>query len=164
MPPDRRGKIHENDSAALVEFKELRVRNFRHNIASNGKGYFIPHNGSRQAPALHDANNLTSEKITYTHLQSMGLEFTLPEKINCIVLTEDLINGQSCSQFRILLMDKNHELLKEIKGTTIGRKRIISFPAVEKVSIIGLAIDEQKKPTIISEIEVYLIPEKNIEN
>jgi alpha-L-fucosidase len=148
----------------LVGFKELRVRNFKNNIARSSKGYFIPHNGSRPAPALHDANTLTSEKITFTHLQSMGLEFTLPEKINCIVLNEDLLNGQSCSQYRILLMNKNHEVLKEIKGTTIGRKRIVSFPATENVSIVGLVIDEQKKPTAISEIEVYLMEESITDN
>ena len=163
VPPDRRGKFHSNDSAALVDFKKMRVKNFENNIARNSKGYFVPHNGSRPAPALHDSNSFTSETITLTHLQSLGLELTLPEKINCIVLSEELSKGQSCVQYRILLMNKNHELLKEIKGTTIGRKKIVSFPAIENVGIIGLVIDEQKKPTAISEIEVYYINEKLIE-
>lgn len=50
----------------------------------------------------------------------------------------------------------------EIKGTTIGRKRIITFPETE-VGIIGLVIDSQKMPTRITEIEAYLINDKLVE-
>jgi alpha-L-fucosidase len=163
VPPDRRGLFHASDSAAMVDFKQLREVNFRNNLARNSTGYFVPHNGTRPAPALHDSNGFTSETITLMHLQSMGLEFKRPEKINCVVLNEDLSNGQSCAQFSVFLMDKEHKLLKEIKGTTIGRKRIISFPAIENVSYIGLGITEQKRPTVISEIGAYYIQESLIE-
>jgi alpha-L-fucosidase len=161
VPPDRRGKFHANDSAALVGFQKLRTENFIKNLALNSKGYFMPHNGSRPAPALHDANYQTSETIT--ELNSVGFAFTAPQKINCIVFNEDLQNGQACAKFSVLLLNKNREVVKELTGTTIGRKRIITFPAIENISRISLVINEQKKPTLISEIEVYLLNEKQVE-
>ncbi|MBL7724028.1 MAG: alpha-L-fucosidase [Chitinophagaceae bacterium] len=156
VPPDRRGLIHENDSAALVEFRLLRDENFATNKARQGTGYYIPHRGTRKAPAINDGTILTYETISLTHLQSMGIEFATEQKINCIVLREDLSKGQACAGFRLLLMNKKHELVSEIKGTTIGRKRIITFPETE-VGIIGLVIDNQKMPTRITEVEAYLI-------
>ncbi len=162
VPPDRRGLIHENDSAALVEFRLLRDENFATNIARQGMGYFIPHNGKREARAINDGTILTYETISIAHLQSMGIEFTTEQKINCIVLREDLSKGQACAGFRLLLMNKKHGLVSEIKGTTIGRKRIITFPETE-VGIIGLVIDSQKMPTRITEIEAYLINDKLVE-
>lgn len=161
VPPDRRGLFHAADSAAMIDFKLLRDVNFKHNLARKGKGYLIQHKGTRIMPSLNDGNVRTTETIT--SFNSVGLSFAIPEKINCIVLNEDLQNGQACAQFRLLLLDKDHVVLKELKGTTIGRKRIISFPTVANISSISLAIDEQKKPTVISEIEAYFMNEKQIE-
>ena len=53
-------------------------------------------------------------------------------------------------------------MVKEIYGTTIGKKRIITFPAVY-INTIELTIEEQKGSTGISEIAAYLIDEKLIE-
>jgi alpha-L-fucosidase len=78
------------------------------------------------------------------------------------VIREDLTKGQHCSQFRLLLMNKKHELIREIKGTTIGRKRILTFPEID-AAIIALAVDEQQGTTAISEIEIYNIDSKLIE-
>lgn len=162
VPPDRRGLIHENDSAALVDFERLRSKSFVENLAVKGEGYFIPHNGRRSASAINDGKISTAEIISITHLQSMGIKFASEKKINCIVIREDLGKGQACAGFRLLLMNNKNELVSEIKGTTIGRKRIITFPETE-VGIIGLVIDSQKIPTRITEIEAYLIEDALIE-
>ena len=59
-------------------------------------------------------------------------------------------------------MNTKTQLYKEIKGTTIGNKRILFFPAVD-INKIGLIIGHQKWFTQISEIETYLIDDKLIE-
>ena len=93
---------------------------------------------------------------------SITIEFEKEQRINCVVIREDQSKGQHCSQFRLLLMNKKHELIREIKGTTIGRKRILTFPDTD-AAIIALAVDEQKGTTVISEIEIYNIDPKLIE-
>ena len=162
VPPDRRGLIHENDSAALVGFRRLVEKSFASNISRKGTGYFNPHNGARQVSGLNDGNPRTLETIVAPDRSSMGIEFADSQRINCVVLKEYLEKGQHTRSFRLLLMNKKHELLREIKGTSIGRKRILTFPTTN-VGLIGLAIDDQQGYTAITEIQAYLIDEKLLE-
>jgi len=108
VPPDGRGLIHANDSAALMEFKKLRDESFKKNLK-------------------------------------------LPATINCIVLQEDIKNGQFCESFTIDLGDT------KLTGTTIGRKRIITFPAhaVSKISISTKG--KSGKPVKLKPVQAYFI-------
>jgi alpha-L-fucosidase len=162
VPPDRRGLIHENDSAALMGFKKSVTENFKNNTARTGKGFYIPHNGFRSAPALNDGKTETTEAISIPHLQTLGLAFQKAARINCIVLRENLTQGQNCASFTLNLVNGKQEMLKEIKGTTIGRKRVITFPALWVNEII-LSVNQQKSATGIAEIEAYLVDENLIE-
>ncbi|MEP6597585.1 MAG: hypothetical protein ABJA71_16645 [Ginsengibacter sp.] len=120
------------------------------------KAYFVPHNGARAASNLNDGDNKTFETISLSNLKSIGLEFDKPHKVNCVVLKEYLVNGQYCQKFTLLLMDKKHELLRRIEGTTIGRKRIIIFPSTV-AGIVELTAEGKNGATEISEIEAYSI-------
>ena len=71
-----------------------------------------------------------------------------PEKISCIVLKENLTSGQHCAKFKLKIFDKNHRLIEEIEGTTIGHKRILTFSQVE-AGYIEFSIESQKAPTRI---------------
>jgi alpha-L-fucosidase len=162
VPPDGRGLVTQYDSASLVGFKKLRTASFGNNLSKKGTGYFMPHNGRRITKNLNDGNAKSFETNTLPVLQSMGLNFDQPQKINCIVLKEDLLNGQNCIAFKIRLMNKQNEVIKEIDGTTIGHKRIITFPETE-ASMISLSVVKQKGATTIFEIETYLIDNELIE-
>lgn len=165
VPPDGRGLITKYDSAALVEFYKLRSKNFANNLFKNSGTYHLFHGIIKKAPALCDGNRNTTELMTETVLQSAGIE--LPKgtnkKVNCVILNESLQHGQHCSAFKLLLFNSKDELVKEIYGTTIGRKRIITFPAVD-INTIELTIENQNGTTAISEIEAYFIEEKLLEN
>ena len=78
------------------------------------------------------------------------------------MLNEDISKGQHCSKFKLLLFNSKDELIKEIYGTTIGKKRIITFSS-GSINTIELTIEQQNGSTAISEIEAYLIDEKLIE-
>ncbi|MEO6219394.1 MAG: alpha-L-fucosidase, partial [Ginsengibacter sp.] len=162
VPPDGRGLITQYDSAALVDFKKLRDKSFENNFSKKGTGFFVTHNGKRITKKINDSYASTFESITNTQLQSTGIEFHEPQKMNCIALKENLLNGQHCIKFTIRLLNSKRELIKEINGTTIGHKRIISFPITE-ASVIRLSIDEHKGITNISEIEAYLINKNLVE-
>lgn len=162
VPPDRHGLINANDSAALIDFARLKSFQFNNNLAKNGVAYFIPHNGSRPAPKLKDGNIRSSEKITFPALNAMGIAFKTSQVINCVVLKEDLTTGQQCKKFKLQLLDEKRRLVKEIEGTTIGNKRILTFPSLA-VSFVNLRVTEQKSSTAVSEIELYKIDEELIE-
>ncbi len=162
VPPDGRGLINENDSAALVGFKKLKDINFNKNLAKEEKGYFVSGSNMRYTNFLTDGDRKTFETDSVYYQQSMGIEFAKSTKINCIVLKENIENGQNSKSFTILLMNTGTQLYKEIKGTTIGNKRVLCFPVVD-INSIGLIIGHQRWFTQISEIEAYLIDEKVIE-
>ncbi len=162
VPPDGRGLITQYDSAALAGFKQLLKEAFCTNIAREGNGYFVPHNGKRAAVTLNDGNLSTSEFIPVPQRMSMGIEFEKARLITCVVLREDLSEGQHCKQFTLFLMNEKKELVRTVEGTTIGRKRIMSFPPTN-VLRIGLSIVDQLGTTRISEMEAYLIDEKLVE-
>ena len=98
VPPDRRGLINEHDSAALMGFKELRDEAFGKDLVNNAK------------------------VLGLDSVSKIEVNFTTETKLNCIVLEEPIQLGQRVKSFSILLKNKN-ELVKEIKGTTIGKKR-----------------------------------------
>jgi alpha-L-fucosidase len=162
VPPDGNGLITVYDSASLVGLKKLKDENLSKNISQQGKGYCIPHNGKRYSDKFIDGLDETSEIISMNQLQSLGIEFATPKLINCIVLKESIINGQNCKKGKLLLVNAKHELLKEISFTTIGRKKIITFPEME-ITGIGLSIENQKAATSIAEIGTYLIDKNLIE-
>lgn len=162
VPPDGNGRITSFDSAALVGFKKLRDVNFKENIFKHAGTYHLFGGILKKAPAVSDGNLQTGEKFTAVERESIGVEIKANKKVNCIVLYENLKSGQNCAAYKLLLFDKRDTLVKEIHGTTIGRKRIITFPAMD-ISTIELTIEAEHGPTVIQEIEAYLIDENLIE-
>ena len=161
VPPDGRGLITKYDSASLMGFKKLREESFGDDRSKNVRQYFVSNHKRSITKEMDEGNKNYFETITNPHLQSIGIEYNEPTKINCIVLKENLIDGQNCAKFTIKLYGKNSELINEISGTTIGHKRILTFPE-EEVSSVHFSVEEQKEPTKISSIKTYFLDEKLI--
>jgi alpha-L-fucosidase len=162
VPPDGRGLITQFDSASLIGFKKLREKNFSNDLAKNANEYVIWGEKKNDTKKLDDANEQSFETITDPASESIRTELPHPEKINCIVLKENLAAGQRCANFKVQLLNKNNEVAREIIGTTIGHQRIITFPQTE-ANFINLSIESQKGPTRISEMNLYLINENLVE-
>lgn len=162
VPPDGNGLITPFDSAALAGFKKLRDKNFGANIFKHGGTYHLFGGILKKAPAVSDGNLQTGEKFTAVERESVGVEIKENKKVNCIVLYENLKGGQNCAAYKLLLFDKKEVLVKEMQGNTIGRKRIITFPAID-ISTIELTIEKEHGATIINEIEAYLINDDLLE-
>jgi alpha-L-fucosidase len=109
---------------------------------------------------LNDGNPTSFETVVKANL--MQLKFEKSTSINCIILREYLNKGQQVKNFRILLMDGENNLIKAINASTVGRKRILTFPSTS-VKSIAISIDDQKNSATISEVEAYLIDENLIE-
>jgi alpha-L-fucosidase len=162
VPPDRRGLITQYDSASLMRFKKLREESFANDLSKKGKQYFIYNKKPIPIKELNTGNSQSFQTITMIKSQSIEIAFNQPEKINCIVLKENLASGQNCAKFTIQLLNKDHDPIKEIDGTTIGHKRILTFPETEAY-FINLSIGEQKGFTKIYGMETYRIDEGLVE-
>jgi alpha-L-fucosidase len=132
VPPDPRGLINEHDSAALIGFKKLREESFGH-------------------PLKEQHFELLKMQGTMDFPVSLGSE----KKINCIVLKEATQYGQRIKNFSIRLF-KGKDVVKEIPGTTIGRKRILTFPATDADGFT-VVITGTKASPLLSAAAAYLI-------
>lgn len=135
VPPDRRGHINEHDSVALFGFKKLRDESFSKAIAS--------------------------KKFPLAYQNKYAINFSAAKKINCIVVKEPIESGQRVKKFSVQLKKEN-KVVKEIEGTTIGRKRILTFDATEADGF-DIIINESKAKPLVSEVAAYLIDERLVE-
>ena len=161
VPPDRRGLIHEKDSAALMDFKKLKDQSFKNNLLKKAKTYWEV---SREA-LLKDSINfrMLNVKGNVYSINRPGFMVELPvaKKINCIVLQEAINLGQSIQNFKIVLYDKKIQV-SEITGTTIGRKRILTFPSAT-ITSLKVYLDDRNGNDNINGVAAYLIDEKLVE-
>jgi len=82
--------------------------------------------------------------------------------LNCIVLGENTQLGQTVRNFVIQIVDDKNGS-KFINGTSIGRKRIITFPKT-KTSLIVFRFLEASSKIELSNFEFYLIDENLVEH
>ncbi len=156
IPPDRRGRFHEADSAALMGFASMREQAFANDLLTT---------------ATVTANNQTLTKGTLTGVlpvkdwyagkEEAEIMITLPEAkaMNAVVLQEMIATGQRVAAFVIESFDG--KTFREIyKGSTIGRKKIAQFPAVTTAKL-RIRITETKAPVHLRAIAAYQIPVVN---
>ncbi len=146
VPPDRRGLINQHDSASLMEFKKLRDESFKNNLLKNAMVI-------KKERTSKTANRKT-ESATFFVLKE-------PVKLNCLVLKEAIQNGQLIKKVDIILSNHGVEVNK-ITITTVGHKRIISFPAQE-ITELSVVVELAKSKPHLSSIEGYLMDGKLIE-
>ncbi|HTD92397.1 MAG TPA: alpha-L-fucosidase [Chitinophagaceae bacterium] len=161
VPPDRRGLISEKDSASLIHFNRLREESFGNNLAKDSKAELHMSGGIFRRTNFTDGSEETFEKISDIENERLWVKFDPVKKINCIVLQEAIKFGQRVKSATVVLLNGS-TTVKEFNITTIGRKRILTFPAQE-ISAIRIIINDAKDPPLISEIAAYLIPENLID-
>ena len=154
VPPNGRGLISDSDSVALIGFKKLMDKNFENNLIKGTQLNVVTDNQSTVAPRLNDGDATSFETIK-TSASSVLVKFAQPITANCIVLQEAIQHGQTIADFTIMLSTENG--VDEIKGTTIGRKRIITFPA-KKITQISIHFPDLTSPALLSEVGAYLMP------
>ncbi len=139
VPPDRRGLIHPVDSTSLIQFRRLRTKSFSDTCFYFGKIFNDSHRGG------------------------MAISFPDGRLINCLILNENIQLGQNIQKFSIELTDMEGKITT-IPGTTIGWKRIITFPgrAWKKIELHILEGKPGTK-TSMKDMSGYLIEEHLIE-
>jgi alpha-L-fucosidase len=145
VPPDRRGLIHQNDEAALTGFKKLKAQSFKNNLLKQDT----------------ISSAIRKTKLGVESVTTMFIESKQASRINCIVLQELILQGQIVQQFSIELYN-NQKLVQVVRGTTIGRNRILTFPA-ETVTSFKVVVDASASQNI-SGVKAYLIDESLIEH
>lgn len=157
VPPDRRGKIHPNDSIRLMEFRDAINNDFKDDLLRNAdvKASNTVADSYRTA-YLQDENYdtyWTAEDGIFN--PSLEIDFKEQQRFNRLMLQEYIPLGQRVTSFVAKYWDEETENWKElVKATTIGYKRILRFPAVT-TSKIKIEFEALANPAI-SKIGVFL--------
>lgn len=161
VPPDRRGLINENDSIALMEFKKLRDQNFTNNLLQDAKAYWEINEDAFLQDSV--SYRMFDKKSQAYGINSNGFTVQLPKEksVNCIVLKEAIHLGQTVEKFNIELYN-NDKQVGEINGTTIGRKRILTFP-VQTITSFKVILHDRFGNDNVSGVAAYLIDQGLVE-
>ncbi|MBK5270549.1 MAG: alpha-L-fucosidase, partial [Bacteroidia bacterium] len=161
VPPDRRGLINEKDEAALIEFKKLRDENFDNNLLKDANTYY---EFARKDLASNTIvlRSLGAASTAYgINVQNFIVQLPQSAKINCIILREAIHLGQTIRKFSVVLYN-GVKIVREISGTSIGRKRILTFPTTN-VTFFKVYTEDVQGNDNVSGVAAYLINRKLIE-
>ena len=139
IPPDRRGLINEADVQRLNEFAAYREKIFTNNRVEKGRKDWEAVSGSEAVYSLKPES-----------------------EINVVMIQEDITKGQRVESFTVEALTE--EGWQEVaKGTTVGYKRMVRFPAV-KASQLRVKVNECRLTAHISQVGAYYAESLEEEN
>ncbi|MDR2472275.1 MAG: alpha-L-fucosidase [Tannerella sp.] len=158
LPPDKRGLIHENDVAALKEWKKIIDETFAVNLAAGVKasadtrrGRSIQFDAANVTDGLKDTYWATNDNVTKGSIEiNLARDLT----VKYIVIQEYIPLGQRVKSFAVEALDSNNKWQQVASGTTIGFKRILPLNGIT-TSKLRLCINDARACPVISNVEVY---------
>jgi alpha-L-fucosidase len=147
IPPDRRGRLHENDIACLKEFYAIKENSFKYNLLKNKiLGILTDKNLETDYP-------LSIEKPFVVNLGKM-MQF------NRALLQENITKGQRIELGRLEYWDgKDWQFIQDF--TTVGYKRLLRFAPVNG-SKIRVTILAAKTPLVdMAELGLYMATQED---
>lgn len=161
FPIDTKGLIHENDEKAALAFADAVKKAFAVNLAANSKA--TASNTRGNAKQFGASNALDGDKNTYwatddnVRMASLTIDLGKPTRFNRFLIQEYIRLGQRVKGFSIeAMVDGNWKELA--KATTIGYKRILSFPSITATKF-RVNITDAKSCPLISNIGIYNAPQ-----
>jgi alpha-L-fucosidase len=161
VPPDRRGRIHENDVKSLEGFGKLLHATFRANLARGAK--IVASNvrgGDRRA--FGPSNLLDNDRETYWSTDDgvttadVVLEFSKPVAFNVIRLREAIRFGQRVDNWALDAWQDGAWSEFAI-GTAIGACRLVRGKA-KTTTRLRLRITKSPVCPVIAELGMFLEP------
>jgi len=130
VPPNRKGLIAPQDSAALMDFRKVREAAFKTNLFKNA--------------------------VIKNNKNEIDICLTATVSINSIQLQEQIKFGQRVIRFEIYAGDNEADMKKIAGSTTIGRKKIVQFPTTT-AKCFKVKIIETKASPIMGAVAGYFI-------
>ena len=161
IPPDRRGRIHDNDIRSLMGMRKMLDQTFRSNLLY-GAEVKASSEGAGHSAACAVDNNDSTYWTTDKGVSSATLECILPaaQTFDRAMLQEYIRAGQRVERFHIDAWD-GARWAQVVQGTTIGSRRLLRFPAVRGAKL-RLVIDESRTSPALSSFGVFKAPPRVI--
>jgi alpha-L-fucosidase len=161
LPPDRRGRIHENDIRSLREFRRILDATFAKNLAQGGR--FKP-SAVRAPEKQFDPKLMLDGKrdsfwSTPDDVKTPELVIQLPQRaaFNVVELREYLLLGQ---RIEACALDQwqDGQWIEFTKATSIGNRRLIRLAKPITTDRVRLRITQAAACPALSEFGLYAEP------
>jgi alpha-L-fucosidase len=157
VPPDPRGRFHEVDVEALMEFRRILDETFALDLAAGasveasntrpGRGKFSPGNLVDGDPGTYWA---TDDEVT---MATVEIRLKTEEEFDRLLLQEPIRLGQRISAFSVeARADGNWTLIS--RGTTVGYKRLLRLPPARGDGI-RIHIERALAPPALSNVGLF---------
>ncbi len=151
IPPDRRGRIHENDCRRLAEIGEFLRDAFRINLLDNAKLSADSEQIGKEIEHVRmDDYESEYQPDTGKKKAEIIVEFHEDTKVSYLVMKENIKMSQRIEAFEIL-DDEGQQLYK---GTVIGYKKIIPLSGIF-VRSLKIRITDSRVNPVLSFLGVY---------
>ncbi|MCU0244356.1 MAG: alpha-L-fucosidase [Acidobacteria bacterium] len=125
IPPDKRGRIHENDAKRLKELGERLRATFVETF--DRASFDWAQKDARDMDPVPGRDGLVAEDIREL---AGTYRLTGPRRFNVALIREDVRWGQRIEAFALDIGD-GADWREVARGTTVGYKKLLRFPAVE---------------------------------
>jgi len=159
VPPDRRGRIHENDVASLRGFKKALDRLFEKNFAAGATASADSTRGPGFEPALVLDDSKQSYWATPDGTTTAALEVVLPEArtFSVIRLREAIALGQRVRRFAVDVRENGAWREWFPDGSSIGAHVLLRGKPVT-ADAVRVRITQAAACPCISELSLWLEP------
>lgn len=149
LPVDRRGLVHENDVAALMELRQVLDETFKENLINKAQASASVHRGK----GFEVSNTVDNKPNTYWAAPDdqfaavLSFEFEKPQTFDRVMLQEHISLGQRIKAFEVWYAHEGDmKLLAE--ATTVGYKRILRTKQVSTDKVEIRILDSRATPTV----------------
>ena len=158
IPPDRRGRFHENDVRSLRGFKALLDSAFSSDLALTAKVTASEVRGNSSQYAA--ANVADGDPETYwatndsTVTGTLDVELDAPKTVRFVQLQEYIKLGQRVESFSVEVW-RNNGWEQVAEGTTIGYKRILKLDDPVTTGKVRITISGAKACPVLSTVSLF---------
>ena len=158
LPPDRRGRIHDNDARSLAEFRRTIDATFATNLAAGARVQATSTRGSD--PRFQPANVLDGRRDTYwasedaVHTPVLTLDLGRPTTFNVVRLREYLPLGQRIETMALEAW-RDGSWKEFARATSIGNCRLIRGPKVTTTRV-RLRVTRAPVCPAVTEVGLFL--------
>ena len=157
IPPDKRGRITKYDIKGLQGMRKILDQTFRTNLAAGATTIASDEKPGHKASAIIEPHP-TIYWTTNSGVESASIEFQLPKEqtIDQLMLQENIRVGQRIEAFHFETWSDG-TWKRVARGTTVGYKRLLRFPAVMSRKV-RLVIDSSRTSPTLSSFGLYKSP------
>jgi alpha-L-fucosidase len=155
IPPDTRGRLHENDTARLAEIGAALHFAFGKNVAASATITATESLDESHQPqnALSGDQSLFWRPYDRTECADVTLQFSREQTVDKVMLMEHIESGQRVESFALARED-NGQWLPFFSGKIIGYKRICRFDAV-RTRTLRVRIDASRDYPTLAFVGAY---------